>query len=384
MAQPPGQRALILNAFFAREHGFEPETYTAGIICYKRPNPLGGAERIVVKHAVAAANPGVGRDNELEDEERLLRRLWGAEHICRLLAIVDNRHHRSQKWNEPLNRVLHDPSSVLPWKLTVDPIRYLGATRFYFFVMEHLARGDGGSLIERCQAMAIPEISEPVLWYFFLCLTRACAAMSWPPNRRNLNPPPVVREEIPNPMQRASRTIHGDLHLGNIMFGDYDVGNMQPACHQGVPIIDFGLAGHEATPKEAQQDNIRYVAELIRQIALVEEDELVWDWGRDTFLVNDIPSLGNFQTYLAEDFYRSNRFTKPFTQLLAWCMAEDQNRRPSVKRGLRICERNVARTPNWRHLADEVNEIFDMVPLDMDDSSGSEYQPPSSSSSDSN
>ncbi|KAI0537840.1 hypothetical protein GGR58DRAFT_470068 [Xylaria digitata] len=390
MAQPPGQRARILNTFFAAEHGFEPENYNVGIILYKRRNGQNVVERIVVKHAEAPADTGeyYDRNSEISDEEKVLRRLWGAEHVIRLLAVVDNRHHQSRKWDEPLSRPFHYLSSILPWKLRDEQAIYPRAARFHFIVMEYLSRGDGNALIHRCQAMGVMEISEPLLWYFFLCLTRACVAMAWPPNHGSRNPPPVVREEIPNPMQGASRIVHGDLHLGNIMFGEYDaVDDIQPACHQGVPVlkmIDFGLAWDEWTPKDAQQDNIRYVGECIHQIALVGVDALVHDDRyRPAFLVDDIPSLGDFETYLEEDFYRSERFSKPFRQLLAWCMAVEQGRRPSVRRALRICEHNVRRAPNWRHLADEISEIYDMVPMDTDDGSDSEYEPASSNSGDS-
>ncbi|KAI1757383.1 hypothetical protein F4782DRAFT_525198 [Xylaria castorea] len=383
MAQPPGQRARILNTFFAAEHGFEPENYNIGIILYKRRNAQNVVERIVVKHAQAPGDTGAAydRNSEISDEEKILRRLWGAEHVIRLLAVVDNRHHRSRKWNEPRSRPFYYLSSILPWKLRVDQAIYPGATQFNFFVMEYLSRGDGDALIHRCQAMGVTEISEPVLWYFFLCLTRACVAMAWPPNHGSRNPPTVVREDIPNPMQRASRIVHGDLHLGNIMFGEYNaVDNIQPTCHQGVPV-----SWDEETPKDAQRDNIRYVGECIHQFALVSVDNSIYDDDRPTFLVDDIPSLGNFETYLEEDFYRSERLSKPFRQLLAWCMAVEQGRRPSVKRALRICERNVGRTPNWRRFADEISEIYDMVPMDMDtdgDSSG-EYEPASSDSDES-
>ncbi|KAI8952439.1 hypothetical protein F4801DRAFT_540771 [Xylaria longipes] len=387
MAYPPGPRALALTRFFTAEHDFEPEKYNGGIILYKRRNAQGGVVRIIVKHAEAPTY-FYDRNDETAAEERILRRLWGAEHIIRLLSIVDNRRHRSRNWNEPLSRPLNS-SRILPWKLRVSRTHYHDATRFYFFVMEHLSRGDGDALIHRCRNLGIAEISEPLLWYFFLCLTRGCVAMAWPPNRGRLNPPPVVREVIPNPMQKASRLIHGDLHLGNIMFGDYDASDdTRPSCHQGVPvlkIIDFGLAYNEATPIEAQWDNIRYVGELICQLALPQKDALVWgdDDGRPTFLVDDIPNLDDFDTWLDEDFYRSERFSKAFREFIARCMATEPDRRPSVRRALRICQRNVARTPNWRNLANEVSEIFDTVPLDTDDDgSGSEYEPPSSDSGD--
>ncbi|KAF2971622.1 hypothetical protein GQX73_g1958 [Xylaria multiplex] len=322
MAQPPGQRGQVLNRFFSTQHGFEPESYNqVGIIVYKRRNAQNLVERIVVKHALAPADSGEAYDldDRISHEENILRRLWGAEHVVRLLAVVDNQRHRSRKWNEPLSRPFHYLWTLLPWRLRANQAIYPWAIPFNFIVMEHLSRGDG--------------------------------------------------------------IVHGDLHLGNMMFGEYDpIDGALPLCHQGVPLIDFGLAWDEWTPRDAQQDNIRYVGECIHQLALVGVDDFVYNDDRPTFLVDDIPTLAGFETYLEEEFYRSERFSRPFRQLLAWCMAVEQNNRPSVRRALLICERNVGRGPSWEHLADEISDIYDMVPMDTDDSSGSEYDPAASNS----
>ncbi|KAI0106218.1 hypothetical protein GGR51DRAFT_560022 [Nemania sp. FL0031] len=378
MANNPGARALRLTNYFISEHEFEPESYHGTIILYKRTNRQNAVERIVVKHA--EVNENFNRDDEILSEERILRRLWGAEHIMRLLSIVRNRSHRSLWWNQPFSRPAHALSRILPWKLTVDPIEYPEITRFNWFVMEHLARGDGNELRGRCRAQNIDEISEPLLWYFFLCrktlqlsypstaltkspVVRGCIAMAWPPNSRNMYAPPVTRER-PGRKRHAEGICHHDLHLGNIMFGEYDANdNAQPSCHQGVPIIDFGLSDDLVPEVEAHEQNIFQAGELIYQLATVDKYYPIYnDDDRPTFDVDDIENVDEFPTYLDEDFYRSEQYSVDLRRLLARCLAVDGNARPALGSALRICGRKVAETPNWRHLADEVTELFDIVP----------------------
>ncbi|KAI8943943.1 hypothetical protein F4801DRAFT_585991 [Xylaria longipes] len=400
MAQP-GPRARALTRYFSNEHGFEAENYIAGVILYKRRTVQGGVERIVVKHArLGAWWQGDARDPEIDSEENLLRRLWGSEHTIRLLSVVDDRHHRAPvMWAPPLNRNLLNPPPILPWKLGVDPALYPNVTNVEFFVMEFLARGTGEQLIERCEAMNIGEISEPLLWCFFLCLTRGCIGMAYPPNRRNRNPPAVEREVLPprgQPGPAASRISHGDLHVENMMFGDYDFQAAQPSCHQIVPIlkvrqldniygnlftkgsqiIDFGLAHEDNTPAEAQRENMKFVGELMHQLARVVLDPIVEDRHRPRYMIRNIPGLNDFETYATAEFCRAGNLSYDFKLLVCMCLAVDEARRPTLRPVLEVCERNVGLTPNWMNLKDEVSELFDAVPLLNNGSdSGSEYAP---------
>ncbi|KAI3339189.1 hypothetical protein F4824DRAFT_53405 [Ustulina deusta] len=231
-------RATHLNHYFGTDHGFEPERSIAGNIIYKRATPQNDVERIVVKHSILL--PGAvatNRDDEIDEEEDILNKLWGSEHNIRLLSIVRNRYHRAARWNEPINRSLQNPPPLLPWGLQINPRVYGNTLNFSFFVMEYLPRGTGEELLERCQELEIASISEPLLWYFFLCLTRACVGIAYPPNLGNHNPPAVLRETLPVAGRRATRISHNDLHLGNIMFGDYDPRDTQPRCHRAAPIL---------------------------------------------------------------------------------------------------------------------------------------------------
>ncbi|KAI0439507.1 hypothetical protein F4803DRAFT_564495 [Xylaria telfairii] len=344
MAQP-NPRAQALTHYFSNEYNFEPENYIAGVILYKRRNAQGVVERIVVKHAVQPLSGQMDRD-----EENFLRRLWGSEHTIRLISVIDDRDHRAPvTWAEPLNRNLLNPPPILPWKLRVDPVRYPNAAGVAFFVMEYLERGTGDHLIERCQAMNIVEISEPLLWSFFLCLTRACVGMAYPPNRRNRNPPAVEREALPR-------------------------GRPRPAP-KGVQVIDFGMTYEYDTPPQAQMENMRFVGELMHQLACVAQDEVLDDEYKPRYLVRNVPGLGDFETYASEDFWRDQNLSFDFKLLVSRCMAVNEAIHPTVAPVLEICERNVGLTPNWMNLADEVSEIFDTVPLDEDSDSGSEYEP---------
>ncbi|KAI1756204.1 hypothetical protein F4782DRAFT_550097 [Xylaria castorea] len=271
----PGLRARALTRYFSDEYGFEPENHIAGVILYKRLNAQGVVERIVIKHAtmpVWGQQPGA-RDDEIDLEENLLRRLWGSEHTIRLMSVVDDRYHRAPvMWAPPLNRNLLNPPPILPWKLRVDPALYPNAANFGFFVMEFLARGTG--------------------------------------------------------------------------------------------------------PAEAQRENMKFVGELMHQLARVAEDPVEDDHERPRYTVRNIPGLTDFETYATAEFCRARNLSFDFKLLVCKCLAVDEARRPTLRPVLEVCERNAGLTPNWMNLADEVSELFDAVPLLNNGSdSDSEYTP---------
>ncbi|KAI0183040.1 hypothetical protein EV127DRAFT_414544 [Xylaria flabelliformis] len=351
MAQP-GLRARSLTQYFSNEYGFEAENYIAGIILYKRQTAQGVVERIVVKHAILPIlyEPPDGRDEEIDLEENILRRLWGSEHTIRLMSIVDDRYHRAPvMWAPPINRDALNPPPILPWKLRIDPARYYHVANCGFFVMEFLAR-----------------------------VTRGCIGMAYPPNRGNRNPAAVEREVLPRPARPASRISHGDLHLGNIMFGDYENQVAHPDCHQIGPIlkiIDFGLSHEDNSPAEAQRENLKFVGELMHQISRVTMDPVQDDEDRPTYTVRNFPGV-DFDTYATEEFCEAANLSDDFKLLVCQCLAVDEAWRPTLRPVLEVCERNVALTPNWMNLTDEAYELFDSVPLlDNGNDSGSEYTP---------
>lgn len=134
-------RVRDLTAYFSDEHGYEAEKIVAGAVVYKKRTRAGAVHRFVVKHV--APIPGMSgdqseRDEGLGDEEDTLRRLWGAEHVVRLLAVVGDAAHGVPKWDVPRRRLRR---GLLPWKVRVDPQVHGSLATFPFFVMEYLQRG---------------------------------------------------------------------------------------------------------------------------------------------------------------------------------------------------------------------------------------------------
>ncbi|KAI0433175.1 hypothetical protein F5Y09DRAFT_338968 [Xylaria sp. FL1042] len=365
----PGPRALLLNNYFADEHAFHPEKYVHGNIIYKRVTLQYDIERIVVKHV--SFEWGLPRDQEIDSEEDILRRLWGSEHNLRLLSVVDDQHHRGSKWAEPKKRARQNPPAILPWKLRFNPDDYADPDRnlaFSFLVTEYLSRGEGGDLLERCKALGMTHIPESVLWYFFLCVTRGCIGIAFPPNVGTRNPAAIVRERFPPRGKRKhSKITHWDLHLGNIMFGDYDVRNIQPPCHEATPIIDFGNADTTQSVQDSQYQNIFQAAELIHQLACLEEEYDDID-DREKTMVHFVPGFPDFLSYVRQDFIDNDEhYSQEFRGLVSVCMAVRPVDRLLLEPLLRRCEAHVRQIGNWRDLADEVTRMFDEVPAEDDD-----------------
>ncbi|KAI1346031.1 hypothetical protein F5Y01DRAFT_322376 [Xylaria sp. FL0043] len=362
----PEARARLLNNYFLNEHAFHPEKYAGGNIIYRRVTLQDAIERVVVKHITTAEFRW--RDEEIGLEEDILRKLWGSEHIIRLLSVVHNKLHRGSKWSEPRRRARQNPPPILPWKLRFDPNDYVGDgidLGFPFFVMEYLPRGDGFQLIRRCRANNIERISEQVLLSFFLCLTRGCIGIAFPPNVGNRKPAAVVREKYPVRTKRKhSKITHNDLHLGNIMFGDYDdnIRNNQPRCHEATPIIDFGIAEAGDSAHDSESRNIFQAAELIHQLARLQRDPIMDSYRRDRNIARNITGFADFDTYASEDFIQDQSYSREFRDLVCLCMAVEPENRLRLQPLLRRCEHHLRPIEDWMELADEVTMIFDVVP----------------------
>ncbi|KAI1112876.1 hypothetical protein F5Y14DRAFT_419835 [Nemania sp. NC0429] len=372
MAAPRDPVAGNLRLYFHTHHGFEHERQIAATIIYKRNTPDGTVERIVVKYGKTAMD-----GDTIDTEEDILRSLWGAEHIIKLLSVVSNRQHSGRKWQEPFARELDNPNPILPWKLPISELNFPVAARSKFFIMEYLPRGTASELVERCEAMNIDEISEPLLWYFFLCLTRACVAMAYPPSARGREPPRVLREMIPRHRPRPILLGHWDLHLGNIMFGEYDDDpEAQPVCHQVTPIlkvIDFGMSQYESTEEDSIFFNVRQTGEAIYELAIMDASLPDDDEDRGTFLIDDDLGWTPFLTFASEEFCRDPKYSQKFRHTVARCLAVDWHDRPNLQYLLNTCMEQADAIGNPYKLADEVNELFDFVPTNDDD--GSEYEP---------
>jgi hypothetical protein len=133
MALDPAASAAALDRYFAAHYRFEPERQIQSSIIYRRLDEFGHIERIVVKYASQQNN------DEIRNEEEYLRAMWGAEHVTRLISIVDDQDHATAIWDSPLYRYLQNLPS-LPWKLAVDAAPYPNTRGFAYFVMEYLNR----------------------------------------------------------------------------------------------------------------------------------------------------------------------------------------------------------------------------------------------------
>ncbi|KAI1438130.1 hypothetical protein GGR50DRAFT_691601 [Xylaria sp. CBS 124048] len=337
--QAPGQRARDLNSYFRRRFRFQPEKYIGGTIVYKRRKRNGTVERIIVKHELTPEG-----DEGHERERKTLLRLWGAEHIVKLLSFQLLPSNKGKAWRRPDNR--DNAGQLLAWKLSIDPHRYPGILGNPFFVVEYLARGTVSELIGRCRAHNIRTISQSLLWSFFLCLTRACAGMLHPQNIRGRTPAQNWRETLPG-QGSESKVIHGDLHTKNAMFGDSNANN--PAdldCHVTL---------------RAQRENIRRVGELMHQMALlrVEADlYLISDLQRASFVFDD--GRETFRTWAKPAILNRHTLSPGFRALVCKCMAVDIRKRPKLHEVLRRCEDEVAAIDNWGpHFANELSALFD-------------------------
>ncbi|KAJ3566437.1 hypothetical protein NPX13_g7129 [Xylaria arbuscula] len=344
MAQANNPRAVLLNQYFANEFGFYFERQIAGNIIYRRLTQNNVVERIVAKFPIISGNPWLNQ--QMREDASALFRLWGSEHNLRILSIVRNKVYAA--YREPTNRPLSNPI-ITPWWLHIDPQVYGVTADFTFFVTEYLPRGTGLSLIGRCEEQGIASISEPLLWCFFLCLTRACVGMAIPPNHGPNDPLPVEREILPQPGRRPGRLAHMDLHIENIMFGDCTSLRYEPAY-----VIDFGRSTQLATPKQAAQYNLSGVGNLMHQLATLE----VPDPNDVVFPpVNNIQnSLGlrNFKTQASREFIESQTYSEAFRSLVCMCMADDETEVPGLRGVLFECQRHVNAIGDWTILANEI------------------------------
>ncbi|KAI0196999.1 hypothetical protein F4808DRAFT_463776 [Astrocystis sublimbata] len=155
------RRPKALDEYFSVVHGFFAERTFGDVIIYKRFTEEGIIERIVVKHATAPVwEQANAIDDEFEEEENLMARLWGSEHTIRLLSIVDDEDHtESRLWRLPLNRDDQTRAPVLPWKLSIDQELY-PHLNFQFFVMEHLDRGTGPEEAQTDNIFYVAEVIQ--------------------------------------------------------------------------------------------------------------------------------------------------------------------------------------------------------------------------------
>ncbi|CAJ2506109.1 Uu.00g002390.m01.CDS01 [Anthostomella pinea] len=132
-------------------------------------------------------------------------------------------------------------------------------------VMEYIENGMLRRLIRRLENRAEPTPNR-VLWAFYLCAVRACIGMAYP---RQADPDAaVVLENIPIPEVEASTKVHGDLHTGNIMVGDFDLAVPEHSLVPVMKLIDFGLTTRVKESKKAVEENLFEASRAIYSVAI--------------------------------------------------------------------------------------------------------------------
>ncbi|KAI1487366.1 hypothetical protein F5X96DRAFT_650217 [Biscogniauxia mediterranea] len=116
--------------------------------------------------------------------------------------------------------------------------------------MEYMENGSLQDFIRRTQRASIPN---RILAWMFLCLTRACVAMAYPPG---LNPDGSRQEERVDPSRKPTLLAHYDMTTENIMFGTVDPQSREHSIMPSVKLIDFGASGPRQAPIAVVPKNV--------------------------------------------------------------------------------------------------------------------------------
>ncbi|CAJ2500249.1 Uu.00g031020.m01.CDS01 [Anthostomella pinea] len=270
----------------------------------------GKTRRLAVKRALSKES-----ESDLRREITWMTRLGGAAHIARVLGTRNVTGGNMTNTRRGLAQLFRTRS------------RFLIGIEGPVLALEYLENGSLAGMYKRmCRAKTV--LPNRILWSFWVCLVRACIAMAYPPDR-GINATPRLEQitagAIPGTLE------HGDLHRGNIMIGlTDDFGEHGPI--PGLKLIDFGTAQTDvnthtrATPGTSW--NIREMSNMMLDIiahrtVLIETNNPVTYKGYETGAseILDVPGGGgaNYPT-LDEDF----------RDLMARCLARDQNLRPSL------------------------------------------------------
>ncbi|KAI0853477.1 hypothetical protein F5Y00DRAFT_270644 [Daldinia vernicosa] len=169
----------------------------------------------------------------------------------------------------------HDPfAKTFP---DVDPHGLKG-----WVFMEYLENGTLRQFTDNVYDLLDGPLPNRLLWRLFLCLIRACIAMSYPPHE---GPIGGATERI-RPDRRPRRIEHGDMHDENVMFGPMiPDGGIEHALTPILKLIDFGSV--EEFPDEdefverGESRNVFHMGVLMCLLISQDSDEttLVTDGG---------------------------------------------------------------------------------------------------------
>ncbi|KAI1080348.1 hypothetical protein F5B20DRAFT_589424 [Whalleya microplaca] len=99
-----------------------------------------------------------------------------------------------------------------------------------FMILEYLENGTLADFIDKAQWNTIPN---RILWHIFLCMTRACVAMAYPPSEGQ-------REDL-RPVQPLSLS-QWDMHTRNFMFDRMRLDKPEHSIMPALKLIDFDNA----------------------------------------------------------------------------------------------------------------------------------------------
>ncbi|KAH9903951.1 hypothetical protein F4778DRAFT_733351 [Xylariomycetidae sp. FL2044] len=213
-----------------------------------------------------------------------------------------------------------------------------------YFVMEWINGGSLEEKFERQKASNTP-FSEATLWSYFLCLTRGCVAMAFPPSA-----PPnarTLRETIRADTEHSGMT-HSDFHLGNVMLGDISPLDPEHSVTEPLKIIDFGMAeegeqfiGNEL---EATAKNIHDVGRIIVSLVLRENHSGYGSSDRNRITVRGVTMQGE-RNIPAQRFDASPDAPRDLKDLALRCLAVEWQDRPTLEELLTTCENKVLSLP---------------------------------------
>ncbi|GAP92950.1 putative serine threonine protein kinase protein [Rosellinia necatrix] len=169
-----------LKQFFAQDPRFRfvkalPSGATGDCVCFEERDTAGRTRKIVLKY------PNDSTEETIQAMENEI------------------------KWVQILKHAEH---TVNPIYIRNGPNEGLTGLDRVFIILEYLENGSLSQFVERAEDVVLPN---RILWSIFLCLTRACVAMAWPPEQGQ------PEEVQPNVMPSA--LAHWDMHGGNMLFG---------------------------------------------------------------------------------------------------------------------------------------------------------------------
>ncbi|KAK9777926.1 hypothetical protein SCAR479_05252 [Seiridium cardinale] len=113
-------------------------------------------------------------------------------------------------------------------------------------VLELLANGSLEEFVWKANnymgqdTVLVRQLPNRLLWRFFLCFVRMMIAMAYPRNRVAGQAPSI--EQLPaDHSQQPGRFTHRDIHVGNIMMGDFDPLEPEHSITPILKLIDFGV-----------------------------------------------------------------------------------------------------------------------------------------------